>query len=548
MLLKILLPVLISALIFVLVRFVHLPFLKKQKTLEALFFSLALLFGLFFLFQTEIAFDFRVKLENRPYLLIDVSESCVDLENEILRGLIDEAGKSRTYYFSDRVSQNPQELSPQKTALFDSLKLLQKELPENARVLLYSDCNDNDSLSEDSEVFITTVLLSDANQLVPKFFDTTLPELIEAEEKTDFEIEIVSPYPTNLTLTLFQDDAKTATQSFSLEEGKNSVEISHVFSGEGFRTLSFKMGNESLTRMAYLSGGFYSVMLAAGRPSEEFAAVKRFLQNIRYIDLESQVLISKEETLDFSSIGDYDGLLLMDVTSSQIEDFSPLKNFDGKIFYSVGLQSFSSGVLLHFTNLSVFPVSSSKNFEYQGKDLTVDTAYDADDILIKSENLRIFFGWNSWKWDFRNLPLGYSENAFDSFWKNQVSFLIENESVLPTDENLNRLLGEDGLETIGKTNLLENGESISVWVDHNPRETGKLNPDFSTASALSESQTNLSEIEDAKAFYRSFTGDERISEWKHFSLNFAESILTLIGFFVFALLFWIFSDIWHISS
>ncbi len=548
--------------------FLIIVYIRKGSIPRGIVFGLFLLIATLFLFDKIFNIEFMKRQSPPVYLLIDKSLSAKinETQKENLLSLKRLISDRRIYYFADTISQDTNTLNPQYTSLIDSVATLQNTAPGNARIIIASDFNDNRSfapldknISETRPDKFFPVIMENPEDKPLSIYDLEIPEIIQSGEPVEIKVRIYSRNPDSAILSVKDGTRVLSRKNLSLSEGLTPVTIRETLYGEGYRTFEFELQKHGETVSSHkflvsLVPDFYRILVIAGRPSSEFVFLRRFLERLKWIRSDFIVLTGPNDKARLQNLNRYSGIILMDITDNRIENLEALSQYDKPVFYQPGLNDSLSilRIMSHFTNIDLRDNPSQQRFIFNNTELVIKTAFNIEAPLLEiSPERRIFFGWESWRWDFMQLPVGIAQNNYDAFWKNQVNFIISADMVSPVVSRLNYITGERTPAPHKDTGLytfVTNNEEMRFMVSENPAETAVLFPDIKTAMVYNTNITRLAELNNPSRFIDKITGEQKIEVKQRFTIDTRNNLIILILMAGLLILFWILSDRENIAS
>lgn len=534
---------------------------KKRSVISGILFATVFLLGLLFLFGYRFSFTHSYKSNPPLYFLIDksISASLNTAEHNILDRLKKKSKKDRIYYFADTLSKDSKNLNTQYTAMFDSLMTLRRNIEKDARVVIVSDFYDNSSFNiplldstnlYSDNIFPIVVGKTIADKIA--IFDVKVDDIVQAGDKTSITVDIYSTSQTTAKLTVRQNNKTIITKTVDLNIGINTFRLSHKFYSKGYRQLKFIVGGDSSEKLISVVPDFYKILVVVGRPSVEYAFFKRFLDKLKWIKSDFVLLKRKGQKVYLPSLSKYTGVVLIDIKDNQIENFSDLQKYKKPIFYQTGLRSQweIKKLVSLFSNMNLKYNLTEKQFIYNDNQFIVSIAFDTTELLCSPQPTRkIFFGWDTWKWDMITLPTGIDNNSYEVFWKNQVNFLISSEDRSFPLDKLNYIVGDTELQSlplkstnIGVHSFISNSQWVKIMINNNSRELGVSGANNTIAHLFNSNTVFLHSIEDPDGFIKSVEGNTKIEIKKIVTIDFRRNIIVFILMLVCIIIFWILSD------
>ena len=526
---------------------------RKYSAGVSLLFGAIFWFGVHFLFDTRVEFKYSVREYPEVYLLIDKSASCTP-DPAVLSGLISQAGGDHVYYFANTISRDSNSLNPQFTVLFDAVRTLLNTIPPNSRIVIVSDFLDNSSLSAAPKSGLLYPVITPQTVGGLSLYRADMEDYYQSGEPVQVPVQVYSPSAGNVTVTVLDNGKPLLKQTFPVKEGMTTLKLPLIFQAGGFRTVTVTLsGNggtniQPLTRIVNILPSYYKILVVCGRPSPEYSAIKRFLEQIRWVSPEFHVMQSKSDSFALDNLSAYQGIILMDISDYQVKNTANLAAYKSKIFYQTGLKRFDEIPAL-FAALSVSglkPKQSETKFTYNNQDLVVKTAFEGDTPLFDTTpNIRVFLGWDSWKWDFITLSMGINMGVYADFWRNQLNFIIGGKNTGGVPDKLNFITGEknpSGKTAPGIYQGSVNSMKYPVSVQDTPAETAKLPPDNAAAKQFGTNAIGMQSITDITAFMAKIRGNDKIERAEAFLIAFRDNFWIFLVFLMTVLAFWIVRD------
>jgi hypothetical protein len=539
--------------------FLFMRLARKYSVAVSILFGAIFWFGAHFLFDTRAEFKYTVRAYPEIYFLIDKSASCTP-DPAVLDELISQAGGGHVYYFANTISRETNSLNPQFTVLFDAVRTLLNTIPPNSRIVIVSDFLDNASLSPapKSGLIYPVITPQPGGELA--LYRADMEDYYQSGEPVKIPLHIYSKSPQIVTVSVLDNGKPALKQTFPVKAGMNILKLPLAFHTEGFRTVTVSVNgsggdtnNYSVTRIVNILPSYYKILVVCGRPSPEYAAIKRFLEQIRWVSPEFHVMISKSDTYTLDNLAAYQGILLMDLSDYQLKNTAALAAYKNKIFYQPGLKRFDE-IPAIFAALSLSglkPKQSETKFSYNNQDLVVKTSFERDNPLFDTTpNIRVFLGWDSWKWDFITLSMGINMGVYADFWRNQLNFIIGGKNTGGVPDKLNYFSGEKNPS--GKTLpgiYLVSADSMKypISVQDNPAETAMLPPDTLAAKEFNTNAVEMTSIDNVPAFLSTIRGADQIERTDTVLIAFRDNFWIFLVFLSTILAFWIVRDMEEIK-
>ncbi|OHD54768.1 MAG: hypothetical protein A2Y33_02020 [Spirochaetes bacterium GWF1_51_8] len=534
--------------------FLFVRLVRKNSVAASLLFGAALFTAAHFAFDTRIEIKYTIRDYPDVYLLIDQSASCNGL-SPTLGELIALAGGDKTFYFADTISQDVGTLNPEFSLVFDAVRTLGNKIAPGSKIVTVSDFLDNSSIGKPEWSPHVYPLVYGGMGDTLSIYSFSADEYIQGGEPAMMNIEVYSDSAKSVTLVLSENGKAVMTKQLALKPGINPAKIPHTFQSQGYKILGVAVNggdtatnNNSLKWAVNIMPSYYKLLVVAGRPSEEYAALKRFLDKIRWISPEYAVLKSKEETYSLKGIDTYNAIILLDLSGSQLEDLQTLSSTKKKVFYQPGVKKKAEAAslleALGFDSPEFKP--GETKFLYNGQELVVKTGFANTPLLFETaQNIRIFLGWDTWKWDFLTLAMGIDLGIHSDFWRNQLNFLIGGADSVNLPDKLNYVAGSmnpAGTNLPGVYTVSLKGQTHPVSISLNPAEHAGLPPDVSAAKTISSNLHYVSSVDNWKEYFEGVRGNEKLE--KEIALLFMFRNNPVVFFVLLAMLtmFWILKD------
>lgn len=543
--------------------FLVLFLVKKTSWYNAFFFGFFVLLALLFLFRQEWTFRFERKTKPPVIFLIDKSLSVAGIPHHIPGEILK---KYPVYYFADTVSERTNGLNPEITSLYDAVRSLRNTAGPAARIFAVSDFNDNGSVylnRPEKSPYVYPVILRKKNTAPenPVLYDVRFPDFVEAGEPVGFTVLVYAPRVSRADLEIRDGEKILFRKSVTAgpEISTNDLTLPEGPGFTGNRILTFRIAGSSgdnrdqtVLRSVDSIPAMQKILFLCGRPSEEFAFLKRFLEKIRWLRTEVVLLKSAQETFQASRIdARYHAVILMDLSPAQLTGGWPPKIIQASsvpVFYQTGLRAPDEiySLVRAFTNLRPAPLAGTgeKKFSYNGNDLIIQTSCGMDqDLIDAGQHTRVFFGWGTWKWDFIRSKEDIAYNLYDSFWQNQINYLLSASVSASLPEKLNEIAGENPERpAVGNYTIQTNGKSFLVRVGHNPPEVSGIPANIKAASFY---QTNLFFADQPLNYpelIRQAAGNELVKTVQTIRIDFTRNWFVFLLMALSLILFWIFRD------
>jgi hypothetical protein len=536
---------------------------KKRSLLPFLLLGFALLLMILFIFNAHWDFHYRTILPPYVFVLVDKSLSVgnvPDLKNSPIL---------RINYFADTVSEKTNGLNPEFTALFDSIRTIKNKAGMDSKIIVLSDFNDNASLSPSEKFpFVYPVIVqnetNERNRI--SLYKVEMPEWIQAKEGVKIKIFTyvsgsvsASVNSIKAKLTLKNEKNVLSEKIVTLKTGLNELSWEQTFSFAGCQLIQFQVENlsdpaakpSSLSRLVQSVPEFYRIYFLAGKPSEEYAFVKRFLGKIKWVKIESALLKQKGETIAIPNLQNDSGVILMDLEDRQIRNFEALQEARKRkipIFYQVGLNEISQTRLLLglFTNGNFMENFSERKFLYNNNELIVKSILDSEGLIWDFQDKgRVFWGWDTWKWDFMKIPEELAYQNFENFWQNNLHFILEESGMGMELEKLNYVLGEENplhQNKKGIYSFLTNQKEEKIFISDNPEELALKTPNLEIARNYQTNLIFLDQIKDFEGYAKTIMGNQKVFVEKILTIDFRSNIIIFLLIAACLIFFWILSD------
>lgn len=542
--------------------FLYLLLVKKTAWYNAVFFGVFILFVLLFVFKKELVIRWQQRIPVPVYLLVDRSLSSAGWNYPRFH---ENSPLYKTFYFADTLSEKTNGLNPEFTALYDAVRALKNTGGSAAKIVVFSDFLDNNSLSAFERTEGIYPVLPERSSLSSDLFsltDVRVPDFYESGEPVPVTVSFYTTRPRRVEFRVSDSGKPLFVKTITAGKGRETLELNMTLPQTGNRVLTFELKDPDSGKTAVpqvkksMEGisGMQKVLLLAGRPSEEFVFLKRFLEKIRWLKTDSVVPApGKKIGPEVLNRQKYSAVILMDLSIYQFQSGSPVKTLRSAgipVFYQPGPRSFDeTGDLVRaFTNVPPLVNASEKKFRYNNNDLIVLSAFPSDNQLAEfPPRDRVFFGWNSWKWDFIRSKEDIAYNDYESFWQNQLNFLLNSTVNRALPVRLNYIFGENGIPgSLGPTNTLAryvtNGRVFLLNAGHNPAETAPLPPDTNTASRYRTNFVFADEVGPLPEWIEKIRGNEKVTVGRKWSISFSEDMASFIIMALSLILFWIFRD------
>lgn len=471
--------------------FCHILFVKKFSWKAALPFALAVFLMTQFITGRKWTLHWTVSRRPPVFLLADGSLS--------MKGYFDgpiPGGRSYAVrYFASRLFRDSTRKAgdAQSTSLYDSVRLLKNEGGPRARVILLSDLRDNASAEplEQTEGVLPLVFTNAPAAPGPFLTRTDIPDYFETGGPVPLRLEVRSPRAGDfIGVSIREGDRTLLDRNYPLARGSNSItaEFYPRFEGAGVVTVRIRSGESSVSFQRALFGmpARSRILLLCGRPSAEFAFLRRFLERLSWIRTDSRVLVRPGEKFPPPDTGRYHGVIVMDASPEQFANmtsfFSQAASSRVPVLIQTGLRPLRDISAL----ASVFPDVPDDHFralrdpaavsmKVGQEELPVLVSVSSPSVLFDAgQRARIFTGWDTWKWDFEELARGLSLNRFERFWQNQIQYLLKDTAPGHPFRTLNFLPGAPDparYPTNGIYSVVSNGTRYLLSVQDNPAET-----------------------------------------------------------------------------
>jgi len=531
---------------------------KLKRYLPSIFFSIFCFFLALFLFDYHMTLKWKKAMPETIYLLIDRSLSMPDLKLSA-----NESETLKVFYFADTISKKSSLLNPQYTALFDSINLIKSRFGDSAKTIVISDFNDNYSfLPFKSYDFIYPVIpQSDYSNPVFSLLDVKYPDIVQSGEVEQAEVKIYSKKNEDIFVKVYQNNSLILEKKENIKRGLQSLTIPLFIEKEGFHSLRFDISSrnevQSFSRIIQAVPQFYRIMFICGRPSPEYVFLKRFIEKIKWIRADYFLLKSSEEKIKDVDLTKYSGLILMDIKDSHFQSLSTIEKAIIKkipIFYETGLRKYHEikNILGLFTNHIYNEEFKEKKFIFNNQELLVKTSLASKEIIQEiSENIKIFFGFETWRWGFSRELGDFSVNLFEEFWQNQINFLIKSKSKNIILEKLNYVIGEQNPLNTNATGIFflqTNGQKIPFLVYTNLSEINLKEVNIEAAKKYNSNITFLNQIKEISTFINEIRGQKKVVQTEILEINFRKNIISILIMIISIVLFFFSRDYLEIKG
>lgn len=537
--------------------------IKRTAWFNALFFGIFILFVLLFVFKKELNIRWSERIPAPVYLLVDRSLSSTGRYYPHFQA---NSPRYKVFYFADSLSERTNGLNPEFTSLYDSIRALKNTAGAQAKIIVFSDFLDNNSLNGFEKTGGVYPVLPERSSLTSNYFSLTdirIPDFYETGEPVPLTASFYSSRSRRKELLVLDGNRVLNARSIPAGKGYQTVQWDMTLPQTGNRILTFVLKDPDSGQTAVPQvkksvegiSGMQRILFIAGRPSEEFVFLKRFIEKIRWLRTDFVLPATGKKKINPNIISrqKYNALIFMDVSKDQFASGDPAEQMRSTglpVFYQTGTRNFDEieTLVRSFTNITSLRNYSEIKFRYNNNDLIVLSALATENQLLEiSPKERIFFGWNSWKWDFIRSKEDIAYNDYESFWQNQINFLLNSSVNRSLPVRLNYYFGENDIPGTNdqKSGLLRyqtNGQNYLMTVGHHPAESAPLPPDTDTALRY---QTNLvfaDEIASFPEWIEKVRGKEKVTVERKWSVSFANDLPAFIIMALSIILFWIFRD------
>ncbi len=538
-------------------------YIKKKSLILSFLLSPTVFLSLLFLFNYQLTVKYRKEIKETVCLLVDKSRSVPSFNPGLLPDDI------KVFYFADTVSENTNRLNDQYTALYDSLNYLKIKFGGNTKIAVISDFNDNysyipfEKLPDIYPIIIKPVNKTNNDPL--SLTEAALPEYLQSGQKENIKIKIESARDQKADLKIIDSGRNIRNIPVHLKPGENESDIPLVPGRPGFHIISFTIDNKedrytnnnSIVRAIDVLPEFYKILLISGKPSAEFAFIRRFLAGLKWIKTDAVVLKEYRDKIRFPECLSYNGIILLDLKDSQFSDLTELiKAIKAQkpIFYEPGLNEYHEMRQL----LGLFSIGPAlenfkeKTFNYDNSELIVKTALDEKDLLIEPlPRSRVFFGFDTWKWDFSRLGEDIAYNLFAHFWQNNVNFLIGDKNQGLLFNKLNYITGENnpaGVSAPGIYRRPTNRQETLYSISDNPMENGMLTENRETAAGYNSNFIYLDQITNLGGYLKNLRNGKITYQNAQFEIGFRNNIIIFLLIVLCSAAFWILKDYFEIKG
>ncbi|MCX7821398.1 MAG: hypothetical protein N2258_06970 [Brevinematales bacterium] len=482
-------------------------FKKKNIFKSTILFFILLIFFMIIL-KENLSFNFNIKKNIPIILMIDASRSFYN-NVEITRNWLKYFDE--VYYFSDTLSKNTNSLKTEFTSIYSSIEILKEKFKNNVKIVVFSDLQNNymQKYIDSYNVYFIYKEKITTNKIF--IYDINIEENIFSGEPFDVELKVFSK--TNINTIFYIKDNKNIIykDNITLKKGINIVKKVFTFDFKGFKNLIFGIAESEIERLIHFSKESYNIFLATGYPNEEFIFLKRFLEEFKWLSIESQILLNPTDRVKLRKI--YSGHIFINLNPEQTSE---------------EIKKLSNSIFIFTEKNKLLTILTNKSLKEHKK-------VEDGNIYILSNNIRIIDGINSWKIKLKKAILtDLSENFYVKYWyDNLKDFFTEKKSF---SEKYNYILNEPSQFDTSKTGIFEI-DKIKYQVHLNEKE------DF---IPISEEDTNnlnifnLTEI-NVEKFVKNLKSESKIIQNIKFSINFSENLIVLIILLILLFIFWFYN-------
>ena len=523
----------------------------KTNIVQSALFAFFLFCVTLFCFDEKIVYRETAQIAPEVFLLIDRSLSCQTQETNLAGKLGASIEPAKVYYFGENIARRPEDVVGMKTAVWDAIAALETAIPEDGRIVVISDFRDNASrnpFSSNRNVKYVAMGKGRTARTMPTDFG--IPEFCQSGESVSVSFSVFGAEDSEFRWEVRLNSRTVASGVKKTTRGENRFTEKIPVYGEGYAEAELRIrteaGDESVqSRMIHCLPENYRILIAAGRPSEELAFVRRFAEGLKWIKVDTAVAKRPGEKIKLSDLDRFSGLFLMDIADTQIDGIERLKEWRKPIFYQPGLRNFDEirGLMSLFTNARIPNRFSVTGFEQKGRNTAIRTAFaGTDPVIATSRNRKAFLGWETWKWDFAGMALDADWNYFDDFWRDTIRFLTQSRESTPPISRLNYMTGEKtprGFRSEGFYSVETNGVTARFCVYANAAESEEIPPDVSGIS----NAVFLEDITNAEAFIAEVRGTDRKMSVRQTTIELRKEIWFLLAMFVSLTVFWFLKDL-----
>jgi hypothetical protein len=385
-------------------------------------------------------------------------------------------------------------------------------------------------------------------QKVATIYAADLPENIQTGEPIPLKITLYSTVVNTQTLVIKIDGKIASTSRLKLHQGLVEVKPSLVLADKGYHLIEFSLeGSTAVRKLIYCLPEFYHIVIIAGRPSEELSFLKHFLDKLRWIQVDVKLLSRKLDTALIPEASRYNGLILMDLEDNQLKNAGQLASYSRPVIYQPGIHPFQKvrGLWSAFTKEIPLESFGERKILWNGQELIVNSAYDSDQLTMDYPNRkRIITGWDTWKWDFSRTAEGINYNDHETFWQNNLNFLLSGEATaLPPQ--LNYFTGEEnpaGQKIPGLYQVKTNGNEMKILIADNPAENPAIGAGFETAKLVSTNAVWFEDIKDWKSYVDKLRSTDKSFKVIPVRIDFQHNVVIFLCMVFFLVISWFFQD------
>ncbi len=476
--------------------------LKKKDVMKSIVLFFILLLFCAIMLNEKINFSFNIKKKIPVIMFIDYSRSFSNF-----LPIVEKAKRyfDEVYYFSDSFSKKKEGLNREFSYILKNIKDFKTKNKDESKIVVFSDLMDNstENLIEMFNVYF--VYLTNENTTNIFINDIKIPQNIFSEEPFNLELKVFSKDRIS-TFVEIKDDGIIYKTNILLESGFNSIKLNLKFNFNGFKKLTFLVGDSKIERLIYFSKESYKIFVASGYPDEEFVFLKNFLEDLKWVSVIGKVLITHNERLNIPK--NYNGYVFINLDLTQINNINELKELKAIYLFHQKNKLFT-----FLTNSFLLETKKNENYE----------------VYILSNNSKVIEGIKLWKKRLRTAVI--DENSFDyysEFWLENFNDFFENKEFTPL-EKYNYVLNERSSFDTDKLGLFES-KGIKYFVHLNERE------DFYPALNVKNAYEFFSL--DIKKFVNDLRNESKIIKTISINIDFSKNIFVFLVFIVLLFFFW----------
>ena len=229
------------------------------------------------------------------------------------------------------------------------------EYPETAKIVLITDGKETD---EEASLIIRSVVAQGTKVdtvYIPSAYEgddiqilgVELPDYhVNALEECAFNLTIQSQYATTVTFDLFDnnEESETATGTFELIQGKQTITLNHTFKDPGLHDLAFRMTaaddflEENNTYNTYLNLEVFNKLLILNSEEGSSEKLEEMINKEKYYVIETKNIMDESLPTTVDELRAYDQVILNNIANHNMpEGFdlileSYVKDFGGGLF------------------------------------------------------------------------------------------------------------------------------------------------------------------------------------------------------------------------